>query len=229
MHKYVLGMSTLTLDPGARTIQFEHFGLGGRQANSPWIVSAGAIETIEREPKKFMVPGSFRFVLLDRSGYHPDMTSDMSGVEVKRNEGQVDELLDRVERMMDGAPRSDGPVLNSPLTAKVTPRPGLDVFGGIAVDEHAIYCEGVACRIEGAQAELVDANAARSRVTATRVAAGAVIAGPVGALIGGMAKKSTGQAYVVVTAADGRVLSASGKGKELGKAAEIVSKINARS
>ena len=107
------------------------------------------------------------------------------------------------------------------------PPPGATGFGDLVLDGNTIYCQGQAVPLGRARAELVDGDAARSRMTATRIAAGAVIAGPVGALIGGLAKKQTGRIYVLVTTDDGRVLSGDGPGKETGKAASFVAKVNA--
>src|SRR5690606_12426693 len=46
-----------------------------------------------------------------------------------------------------------------------------------------------------------------SRISGTRVAAGAVLLGPVGAILGGMAKKDRSKIYIVATLADGTVVS----------------------
>ncbi|MBB1023336.1 MULTISPECIES: hypothetical protein [unclassified Dietzia] len=230
MHTFEFGKSTVVVDPGARTITFNHSEFGPRKANSPWVVPTGAIESVEHKKKAFMSPAGVRLMLKDRSGYHPVWTDDMSAVVGKRHPDELAQLAELAEQMAAADQSAASPELRVPLNGQFMSVPGiLDVFGDIVLDEHAIYFQGRACRLEGSHAELVDANAARSRVTATRVAAGAVIAGPVGALVGGMAKKKTGEVYVMVTASDGRVLSASGKGSDLAKAAEIVAKINARS
>ena len=60
--------------------------------------------------------------------------------------------------------------------------------------------------VAGATAEFESADVATSRPTLTRIAAGALIAGPVGAIVGGMFQKDTAKCYIVVTLADGKVL-----------------------
>ena len=53
----------------------------------------------------------------------------------------------------------------------------------------------------------VDAGAAiAARVTATRVAAGAALAGPLGALVGALAKKDRSRVYLAVTTSDDHIL-----------------------
>lgn len=51
---------------------------------------------------------------------------------------------------------------------------------------------------------IVTEDSPRSRITATRVAAGAVIAGPVGALVGALARKDTTKTRLWLQAPDGR-------------------------
>lgn len=70
-------------------------------------------------------------------------------------------------------------------------------------------------------AELIEAGPDGQRVTATRVAAGAVLAGPVGALVGGMARKGTGSGWLIVRTPDGE-LREKVKGSRVAKARELV-------
>lgn len=56
--------------------------------------------------------------------------------------------------------------------------------------------------VRGAVAEY-EAGSDTSRATVTRVAAGALLAGPAGAIVGGLFKKNTGRGYVAVKFADG--------------------------
>ena len=53
------------------------------------------------------------------------------------------------------------------------------------------------------EAELIEDGNEGNRITATRVAAGALLAGPVGAVVGGLAKKSNEKGWLVVTTPDG--------------------------
>ena len=61
--------------------------------------------------------------------------------------------------------------------------------------------------VAGAHVIVEHGATAGSRITATRVAAGAVLLGPVGAILGGMAKKDRSKIYIVATLADGTVVS----------------------
>lgn len=79
---------------------------------------------------------------------------------------------------------------------------------------------------EGARATLETGAGESSRITATRVATGAVLAGPVGAIIGAMAKKDTTKIHVIVELADGTVLMTEGPRKQMKKAVALVNEIN---
>lgn len=75
------------------------------------------------------------------------------------------------------------------------------------------------------EVELVDGGE-RQRMTVTRIGAGALLAGPVGALIGGMAKKDLSKTFALMSTPDGvRRLEATGK--EAQKAREFMFKFEA--
>ena len=61
---------------------------------------------------------------------------------------------------------------------------------------------GVKRRVSGATAEF-ERGSSHNSATLTRVAAGALLAGPAGAIVGGLFKKDKSRVYVVVTFPDG--------------------------
>ena len=64
----------------------------------------------------------------------------------------------------------------------------------------------------------------RQRMTATRIGAGALLAGPVGAIIGGMAKKDLSKSWVIITTPAGTE-RVEFKGKDSPKAHEFVMRL----
>ncbi len=60
--------------------------------------------------------------------------------------------------------------------------------------------------VAGAVAEFEMGDDFGSRTTLGRVAAGAIIAGPVGAIVGGLFKKDSTRVYVTITFADGDIV-----------------------
>lgn len=230
MQQFVIGKSTATVDRARHTITFEHAdSITGRKANSPWIVPAGVVESVEFVPKSFGVKPNLRLTLRDRSGFNPGIGADMNAIiGSKHDEAAITELRDAIEQLVaDAEPADQGPTMRQPYKGAVIAPTGSVKFGDLVLDGRTIYSDGQAAPVDQARAEVVDADAARSRLTATRLAAGALVAGPLGAIVGGLARKSTGRIYVMVTTDDGRVLSGEGPSKEAGKAAEISARINA--
>lgn len=80
--------------------------------------------------------------------------------------------------------------------------------------------------VDGASAEF-ESGADNSGATASRVIAGALIAGPAGAIVGGLFKKQKGRVYVYVTFADGDVAIIDGPVRDETKLREFASKVNA--
>lgn len=80
--------------------------------------------------------------------------------------------------------------------------------------------------IAGCKAEFEAGDAPAMQTTLGRVAAGLVIAGPVGAIVGGVWKKDQSKSYINVTLADGRMLIADVPSSKATAAREFVSRIN---
>lgn len=81
--------------------------------------------------------------------------------------------------------------------------------------------------VSGAVAEFETGADAGGRTTLTRVAAGAIIAGPLGAIVAGMFKKDRNKIYVTVTFPDGDVAIIDAPAKDDSKLREFARKINA--
>ena len=80
--------------------------------------------------------------------------------------------------------------------------------------------------VVGAVAEYEPGSAVGGRTTLTRVAAGAIVAGPIGAILGGMFKKDTSKGYVSVTFPDGDVVVVDGPLSDEPKMRQFVQRVN---
>ena len=80
--------------------------------------------------------------------------------------------------------------------------------------------------VVGAVAEYEPGSASAGRTTLTRVAAGAIIAGPAGAIVGGLFKKDTSRGYVTVTFPDGSVVVADGPLRDEPKMRQFAQRVN---
>lgn len=81
--------------------------------------------------------------------------------------------------------------------------------------------------IAGAVAEFENGADIGGRTTLARVAVGAIIAGPVGAIVGGMFKKDRAKVYVTTTFPDGEVIILEAPAKDESKLREFTRKVNA--
>lgn len=80
--------------------------------------------------------------------------------------------------------------------------------------------------IGGAVAEDESGADVGGRTTLTRVAAGAIIAGPIGAIVGGLFKKDRNKCYVTITFPDGDVVVIDGPAKHESKLRDFAAKAN---
>lgn len=83
--------------------------------------------------------------------------------------------------------------------------------------------------IDGAHASYESGAAARQRITATRVVSGLAAAGPLGAIIGGLAKKDETKMYIVVELGDGQIITVEAKARDEMKVRAFVDAVNAAS
>lgn len=81
--------------------------------------------------------------------------------------------------------------------------------------------------VTGAQAEF-ERGADRDRPTLTRVGAGAIIAGPAGAVVGALFKKNTTRNYVTVIFSDGDTAIIDGPSKDERKMRAFAQAVNAQ-
>ncbi|KAM9866750.1 hypothetical protein ACIFOC_00442 [Leucobacter aridicollis] len=79
--------------------------------------------------------------------------------------------------------------------------------------------------LSGAKA-LFESGADQSRPTLTRIGAGAVIAGPAGAIVGGLFKKNTSKGYVTVEFPDGEAVIIEGPVKDETKMRQFAADVN---
>ena len=73
----------------------------------------------------------------------------------------------------------------------------------------------------------VDTSDSRERSTLTRIAAGAIVAGPVGAIVGGMLKKQRGRGYLAMYIPAGETILVDFNPKDATKARAFAIKLNA--
>lgn len=133
---------------------------------------------------------------------------------------QAIEELRNLPKIKPPSKQQSGGFLDKLAAFEVTYR-----FGGIKLKGKTITYQGESLPVAGARAT-IDAGQLGSRMTATRVVGGAVLFGPVGALLGGLAKKKTGDAFLNIELADGRFIIEHVKRKDLKEANRFVKEVN---
>lgn len=80
--------------------------------------------------------------------------------------------------------------------------------------------------VSGAKATVEAGASARSRMTATRVIGGAAILGPLGAILGGLAKKDESKVFLIVEMRDGTVYTEEVRGRKEAEARKFAGMVN---
>jgi hypothetical protein len=99
-------------------------------------------------------------------------------------------------------------------------------YGLSSVEDGWLAMPELSRSVAGATAEF-ELGADQKRTTLTRVAAGAIVAGPAGAIVGGLFRKNKSQAYVTVTFPDGDVAILDGPVKDEPQLREFARVVNA--
>lgn len=105
-------------------------------------------------------------------------------------------------------------------------------FGGVAMASGKILYQGTDRKmhhvtVAGVTAEYEGATTVAPRTTLTRVVAGGVVAGPVGAIVGGLFKKDRDKAYVTLYFPNGDTFTLVGPAKQDAQAREFARRITA--
>lgn len=93
------------------------------------------------------------------------------------------------------------------------------------VDDGWLSVPGLSRSVAGAVAEF-ESGADQKRTTLTRVAAGAIVAGPAGAIVGGLFRKDQSRVYVTISFPDGDVAVIDGPTKDERQLREFARVVN---
>lgn len=122
-----------------------------------------------------------------------------------------------------GAEAAHIEVAAAPVTPPIAKLPPAE-FGGYKLRDGYLKGGGKSVSVRGAEAEATQ-GAPSQRSTLTRMGAGALIAGPVGFVVGAVARKNTSKCYVTIELPDGVVVIES-KAKEYPDAVRFADAVN---
>lgn len=95
-------------------------------------------------------------------------------------------------------------------------------FGDIAFDDSYVYHQAIRTPISEVKAKIESEDVLRGRMSAGRVVGGYVLLGPVGALLGGMAKKDKKRIYLTISFSDGTSVVTAGEEQSRRAAEKLV-------
>lgn len=135
-----------------------------------------------------------------------------------------DEFVSALRRATGAERQAASPARPAPATPPQAARlPSAD-FGGYKLRDGVLKGGGKSVSVQGAEAEATQ-GAPSQRSTLTRMGAGALIAGPIGFVVGAVARKNTSKCYVTIGVPDGVVVIES-KAKEFPDAVRFADAVN---
>lgn len=193
---------TVTLTDDAVVLTFAGMSASKAQKNaSPRAVPLGAIDDVEVTPPKGIKPGHLRLVVRGADGYAHDAGRDLNavllGVDARPHLEQFADATRAaaaeavpVETFHTDAGSAPAPAYAPRPKAEPTLARTSAKFAGVKVrTDGTIHYRGEVRPLPGTAATVQTAGQLRERTTATRVAAGAILAGPLGAVLGGLFRK----------------------------------------
>lgn len=204
--------------------------------SAPHPVLIAEIVRVDFKPATKLLSGYIRFAVPGEIGDKP--TSDRNGVNFPlRRAEEFAAIRASVEALLvSRGPLTDEEVSEIESKNKAATRARIDaitrnaagaIYAGHIVDYKGYrYGLGLKRPIAGATAEF-ESGADRSRPTLTRIGGGALLAGPVGAIAGGMFKKDKTKGYVTIVFSDGATVIVEGPAKDEKKMREFASGVTA--
>jgi hypothetical protein len=99
-------------------------------------------------------------------------------------------------------------------------------FSGFELTETHLSYKSDRRLVSGTKATVEAGASARTRMTATRVLGGAAILGPLGAVLGGLAKKDESKVFLIVEMRDGTVYTEEVRGRNEAEARKFAGMVN---
>lgn len=204
--------------------------LGGWK--EPREIPTSRITRVDFKPATRLTNGHIRFAVLGET--HADATLDKNMVMfTRKQEAGFDELLAAVRAALRGRSSAEAAALDQAGEDIAAEKAALERATAVARYENHQVISGAYRNsllatpkpIEGASATF-ESGADKSRPTLTRIGAGAIVAGPVGAIAGGLFKKNTSKCYVTIEFQDGEAVIVEGPIKDETKLRQFAADVN---
>lgn len=222
---------TVDFDGTAVTISHNWRGkVGGWK--EPREIPTARITRVDFKPATRLTNGHIRFAVLGET--HDDVSLDKNLVLfTKKQETAVDEVLTAVKAALRARSQEDADKLSQAEADLLADKAALHRATAVAIYEKHQVTSGSyrssflssAKPIAGATAAF-ESGADLGRPTLTRIGAGAIIAGPAGAVVGGLFRKNTSRCYVTIEFPDGEAVIVEGPAKDETKLRQFAADVN---
>lgn len=167
-----------------------------------------------------IVPGQITYLQVDADGRVPTEPANLCPLAFALDgRGSFEPFLSALREATGITPERAA----APAPSPATHLPSAD-FGGYKLRDGVLKGGGKQVSMQGAEAEATQ-GAPSQRSTLTRMGAGALIAGPIGFVVGAVARKNTSKCYVTIEVPDGVVIIES-KAKDFPDAVAFASAVN---
>lgn len=222
---------TVSYDGQAVTVAHNWRGkVGGWK--EPRKIPTSRITRVDFKPATRLTNGHIRFAVLGET--HDDVSLDKNMVLFTRKQEQgIDGLLAAVKSSLRARSQEDSATLAAAESELAAEKAALHRATAVATYEKHQVSGGNykssflsdAKPVSGATATF-ESGADQGRPTLTRIGAGAIIAGPVGAIAGGLFKKNTTKCYVTIEFPDGEAVIVEGPVKDETKMRQFAADVN---
>ncbi len=222
---------TVDLAEGTATITHNWRGRvhGGK---APRVIDLSAVQRVDFQPAALMTNGHIRFAVPGET--HETTTMDKNCVIFTRKQQPAFEAIrDKAVAALNDRSSTqladvEAAVADAAAEASAARRKTMVA----TYDKHKViggfYRSGLLAGgkdVAGATA-VFESGADRSRPTLTRIGAGAIIAGPVGAIAGGLFKKNKSKCYITIEFPDGQAAIIEGPAKDETKMRKFAATLN---
>ncbi|WP_431792754.1 hypothetical protein [Microbacterium paraoxydans] len=212
----------------------EHKSVDGKAVitDTRLIYEFGLLARVQRQSKRTeipldgiteikLIPGTPTYLQVAVEGWTTSDVPNLSGLAFAINNRDHEPFVAAL-RAATGV-ESVSTVAGSQRSAKPSALPSAE-FGGYKLRDGVLKGGGKSVSVQGAEAEATQ-GAPSQRSTLTRMGAGALIAGPIGFVVGAVARKNTSKCYVTIGVPDGVVVIES-KAKEFPDALRFADAVN---
>ena len=187
------------------------------------------VQRVDFEAPSFQYKGYIRFAIPGVTTTRPE-NDPYCVLFTKKQMSEFSQLRDAVKRALSTRSAAERAAMTdraAQYAAAPVEKPLVATYGGYLAQGDAFdLSHGAGTKTLGGAEATFESGAETSRPTLTRIGAGALLAGPLGAVGGALLKKNTSKCYVTVIFADGDTVIIEGPAKDEMKMRQFAADVN---